>query len=43
LVDGVVLPKSVEPGSDGWHWEDLEDGGVLYVAHSNGREVTIVK
>jgi len=35
---------STEPGSDNWYWENLDDGGVLYVAYSNGREViTIVK
>lgn len=43
FVDGAVLSKSDKPGSDNWYWEDLDDGGVLYVAHSNGREVTIIK
>ncbi len=42
-VDGSDLKETSQAGSEGWHWQTLQKGGVLQINQSAGNKIEIVK
>lgn len=40
-VDGIIVQRKANLESNGWTWEKLNEGGILRIVHSSGKEVKI--
>lgn len=42
-VDNKTLAEVSDKNKEGWHWQPLQSGGVLYIKHQKGKTVRVFK